>query len=117
VSFAWGINHGSHVTYEAGASARRKDVGNFPLGYAPMWDLVTWAKESACRWFDFGGITSGDRSSQDDPFGGISSFKRSFSDEVVEVGEEWALHPNPVRTSIASFLTSVVRMGRNRGNS
>jgi hypothetical protein len=118
VSFAWGINRGSYTTYEAGASIRRKDLRSLPLGYAPVWDLVVWAKQTASGWFDFGGVTKGDRATPNNPVGGISAFKRSFCNNVVEVGEEWALRPHPVRGAVADLLATATRlaMRKHRGS-
>jgi hypothetical protein len=109
VSFAWGAVHGRYATYEAGAMTRRRELGNTPLGYAPLWDLVCWARESGTSWFDFGGVTPGTEGSVDDPVGGISDFKRSFCDNAIDVGEEWVLLPRPLRASIAQAIGSVVR--------
>jgi hypothetical protein len=117
VSFAWGVTRDGYTTYEAGATLRRKDLGNTSLSYAPVWDLLLWAGNNGSTWFDFGGVTAGAHGSAGDPVGGISAFKRSFCEHVVEVGEEWVLHPHPVRAAIASLITSAARSGlyRNRG--
>jgi hypothetical protein len=112
VSFAWGTARGSYATYEAGAAMRRKDLGSLSLGSAPLWDLVIWARQHSALWFDFGGVTAGRSATANDPVGGISSFKRSFCDNVVDVGEEWVLHPNPLRTSIVDLLKATARLGR-----
>lgn len=92
LAFAWGCNHGDHVQYCAAASTRRTDL-RIPLGYAPAWDLIRWAKDQGASWFDFGGISAG-RLGTDDPVGGISDFKRYFSRVVTRVGEEWAYEPH-----------------------
>ena len=110
VSFAWGVTRGEYTTYEAGATVRRKDLGSTSLGYAPLWDLVVWARANATSWFDFGGVTAGHHASANDPVGGISAFKRSFCQNVVDVGEEWVLHPHPLRSAIASVLGSAARL-------
>jgi len=114
LSFAWGIRRGEDTRYEAGATLRRTDLGSMSLGYAPLWDLVLWAKRSGSKWFDFGGVTPGLRATPDDPLGGISAFKRSFCDNVVDVGEEWVLHPHPVRSTIADIVATAAHIGQPR---
>jgi hypothetical protein len=112
VSFAWGVARGLYVSYEAGATVRRDDLGNMSLSYAAVWDLVSWAKRNSASWFDFGGVTAGLRPTRDDPVGGISAFKRSFCQNVVEVGEEWVLQAHPWRASIADLIGSAARIAR-----
>jgi hypothetical protein len=89
VGFAVGVSHGDVVEYHHAASTRRRE-SNVPLLYAPLWELVRWAKSNGVRWFDFGGVTIGDPTS-DDPLAGISDFKRFFCRTLVEVGGEWVL--------------------------
>jgi hypothetical protein len=104
LAFAWGRNHGDHVDYAVAASTRLTDL-KLPLGYAPAWDLMCWAKRNGAAWFDFGGITAGTRR-DDDPLGGISAFKRYFSGQAVTVAAEWMLEPAPVRATLANLISS-----------
>jgi len=102
VAYAWGCAHGSYASYEAGASARRPELGNTPLGYAPLWELIRWARNLAgVEWFDLGGINAAGAL---DSLAGISRFKRYFSDEAVEVGAEWSLEPHPARAAVARAI-------------
>jgi hypothetical protein len=106
VAFAWGCAHGSHVTYEAGASCRRRDLGSTSLGYAPLWDLITWAREqTSATWFDLGGVKGGIESHSDE-LDGIYEFKRYFSRESVDVGDEWVLEPLRTRAAIARAISA-----------
>jgi lipid II:glycine glycyltransferase (peptidoglycan interpeptide bridge formation enzyme) len=73
--------------------------------YAVVWDLIRWAKENGARFFDFGGITVGSHGSND-PLGGISDFKRYFSERVVEVGAEWSFEPRPLQAYAARMVSS-----------
>jgi hypothetical protein len=109
LGYSWGVVHGDYVTYEAGGSTRRADLGRTPLAYAPLWDLIAWATTTPATWFDFGGVTAGSKAAADDPLGGISDFKRHFSQSVVDVGAEWVFEPRPVRSSIARAVSAVVR--------
>ena len=103
VAFAWGTAHGDHATYSTAASTRRTG-SKVPVGYGPMWDLIRWAKLNGCTWFDLGGITP-EIAGNEDPLRGISDFKQFFSKEVVQVGEEWILEPNPVRGRLSRALS------------
>lgn len=109
LGYSWGAVHGDYVTYEAGGSTRRADLGRTPLAYAPLWDLIAWATTTPATWFDFGGITPGTKATADDPLGGISDFKRHFSQTVVDVGAEWVFEPRPVRSSIARAVSAIAR--------
>ena len=103
VAFAWGTCHGTYATYDAGASARRPDLGNTPLGYAPLWDLVAWARRlPLVTRFDLGGVSTG---GEGDPLDGITEFKRYFSNSVVDVSEEWAFEPAPLRAALARVVS------------
>jgi len=103
VAFAWGCSHGAYATYNAGGSTRGPSVGNVPLSYAPLWDLIMWAKRSTgARMFDLGGVTAND---PEDPRHGITEFKRYFSSDVVDVGEEWTLTTAPIRAAVARVIS------------
>jgi len=104
LAFAWGCGHGDHVQYSRSGSTRATDL-RMPLMYPVVWDLIRWAKTSGARFFDFGGITLGNHES-DDPLGGISDFKRFFSERVVAVGAEWAFEPRPLQAYAAKMMSS-----------
>jgi hypothetical protein len=110
VAFAWGCVNGSYVTYEAGAATRDHGFGNLALAYAPLWDLIVWAKRTGAEWFDFGGVSS--PSASEDPLAGISDFKRFFCERVVEGGEDWILEPRPFRALIARAVRAAARARR-----
>jgi hypothetical protein len=107
LSFAWGCHHGDHAHYATAASTRRTDL-RIPMAYPLAWDLMLWARRNGATTFDFGGITMGS-SGGDDPLGGISDFKRRFTDRVVEVGEEWIFEPSPWRARAARWVSAAVR--------
>lgn len=111
VAFAWGCVNGRYVTYEAGAATRRTSLGNLALAYAPLWDLILWAKRVGATWFDFGGVPAADRVA-DDPLGGIADFKRFFCEDIVEVRDEWMLEPRPFRASVARAVSAAVKRMR-----
>jgi hypothetical protein len=100
LAFAWGCHHGDHVQYCDAGSTRDTGLRNLPLGYPLIWDLILWAKRSGASWFDLGGVTRGRQGDPRDPLGGISDFKRYFSREHVEVGEEWVLDQHSWRARV-----------------
>ena len=104
LGFAWGCRHGESVHYDAAACTRRSDL-NVPMGYPLMWELITWARRQGAHWFDFGGITTGSHGTAD-RLGGISDFKRHFTETVVEVGGEWVLEPRPARAKMAGLVSA-----------
>lgn len=99
VAFVCGHHNGDHCVYADGSSTRKID-SNVSLTYAPVWELIRWALESDCDWFDMGGITLPD-TRDDDPLAGISNFKRYFSEDMMEVGGEWRFHPPGWRGTLA----------------
>ena len=68
-----------------------------------------WAKRGGARFFDFGGVTAGSLAS-DDPLGGISDFKRYFTETLVQVGAEWSYEPRPGRAQAARMVKSASTM-------
>lgn len=104
LAFAWGRAHGDHAEYADSASTRVATV-RAPLSYALAWDLICWARRNGATWFDFGGITRG-HLGDGDPLGGISDFKRFFSNQIAPVGEEWVLEPHYLKAKLAQALSA-----------
>jgi hypothetical protein len=105
VAFVWACANGDHVEYCTTASTRIEG-SRLPLTYALAWDLIRWGKSIGAQWFDFGGVTMGSYDNVADPLAGISDFKRSFSKNVIRVGEEWVLEPHPLRAKFASIVST-----------
>jgi hypothetical protein len=103
VAFSWVCNHGDHGEYRAAGSTRKTDV-RIPFGYLMVWDMIRWAKEMGASWFDMGGVALG--GDDEKALEGISEFKGYFTRELVEVGAEWVLEPNPMMASIAARVSS-----------
>jgi hypothetical protein len=108
LAFAWGCHHGDHVEYRSGG-ATRNTGGRIPLAYGLIWDLIRWAKRTAAQWFDLGGVTVGSLVDGNDALGGISDFKRFFSQTLVNVGEEWVLEPHPLRARLAGAVSALAK--------
>ena len=115
IAFAWGCSHGDAAEYSESGSVRVSDM-KISTSYALLWDLITWARRGGARIFDLGGVTVGNTAS-DDPLGGISDFKRRFSQHEVEVGEQWELISAPIRATIAAAVgrsATFIRSALNR---
>lgn len=103
LAYAWGCHSGDHVFYSEAASTRHTGDLRIPVAYGVMWDLILWAKRTGASVFDMGGITRGTHM-DGDPLGGISDFKRYFSQEVVKVRDEWVLDHHSWRASVAAAI-------------
>ena len=113
VGYVLGYRHGDTIQYSTAACARLSDI-RAPLLYAPTWELMRWGKRNGAQWFDFGGITSGSRATGERS-GGISDFKRYFSEHVTEVGTEMVFSPAPRLSRIAAWISSrISRLERRR---
>jgi hypothetical protein len=109
VAFSWALNHGDHGEYHAAGSTRLTGI-RVKLGYLPVWEMIRWSKGNGADWFDMGGVTL--EGAEDNALEGISSFKRSFSQVVAEVGSEWALEPSPAKAKVASLFSDGARQLR-----
>jgi hypothetical protein len=103
LAYAWGCRSGDAVFYSEAASTRDTGEQKIALAYGVMWDLIRWAKRAGAQLFDFGGVTRGSHG-EDDSLGGISDFKRYFSQQIMEVREEWILDDHTMRARIAGAL-------------
>lgn len=103
LAFAWAVHNGSHAVYTSAACTRRTGL-KVPMTYPLMWDLIAWARRTGASWFDLGGVTAGTLGDTDDRLGGISDFKRTFSKNVVEVGEEYELRAPTLRSRASHWL-------------
>jgi hypothetical protein len=110
LAFAWGCLHGGVGEYSESGSTRADDL-KVSTSYALLWDLIIWARKGGAHTFDLGGVTSGITHSED-PLGGISDFKRRFSQREVEVGAEWELVPRPRRAMVAGLVSGAASVLR-----
>jgi hypothetical protein len=110
---AWSRLHGDHGEYNDAASARSDGLRLSP-GYPLLWDAISWAHERGARWFDLGGITPGGAGTDGDPLGGISDFKRRFSDRAITVAEEWTLDASTAKARVARTVHGAVKRFRDR---
>jgi lipid II:glycine glycyltransferase (peptidoglycan interpeptide bridge formation enzyme) len=70
-------------TYGASANVHREKMPN----YLMQWDMIRWAHDAGCRWYDFRGVSC----TPDDPndkTAGLNRFKRGFNPRFVQyIGE------------------------------
>lgn len=104
LGFTWGCMHGDHAEYRASGAAELQR--RLPISYPLVWDLILWTRDHGGTWFDMGGVSV--QEGADDPFAGISSVKRVFTESVEEVGEEWALEPHVWKSRLARGLGRLV---------
>lgn len=104
VGYVLGVRHGDTVEYRRAASTRIESL-RAPLLYAPTWQLMRWAQEVGAGWFDFGGVGDGSHASGE-ATGGISDFKRYFSDVTTEVGAELTYSPAVYLDTLARAIAS-----------
>lgn len=107
LAYAWGCAHGDHAHYDDAGSTRVTDI-NVSLISPLLWDLIRWAKDQECGWFDMGG-TLPESAGRDDPRAGIDRFKRRFSKDITRIGSEWILEPHPIRASLAATVRTFGR--------
>jgi peptidoglycan pentaglycine glycine transferase (the first glycine) len=115
VAYAWCMHHGDRAEYSHGASARIPGV-TLRILTPVLWELIRWAKQEGARWFDFGGITPGSTGSGD-ALGGVSDFKRGFSKQEIDFGEEWSFEPSPIKAGVARLASSAMERVRKRRRS
>jgi hypothetical protein len=105
LGFVWGWWNGQSASYFAGASSRPSDLRRVQIGYPLVWDLIVWARRAGATWFDLGGVTVGTAGSGD-PVGGISDFKRCFTEQTAEIAEDWVLEPRRLPARLASLVST-----------
>ncbi len=110
LAYAWGCRSGEHVYYSEAASVRQTGEQKLALAYGVMWDLIVWARRTGARFFDFGGITRGTHTDED-PLGGISDFKRYFSQQLIPVREEWVMNRHTKRAALVAAVHQRLRGG------
>ncbi|MDH7602363.1 MAG: peptidoglycan bridge formation glycyltransferase FemA/FemB family protein [Armatimonadota bacterium] len=77
---------GNKAWYVYGASANQHR--NVMPNHLVQWTLISWAKESGCKWYDFRGVSPRRDPRPDDRLQGLNRFKEGFSPRFVEyIGE------------------------------
>lgn len=70
-------------TYGASANVHREKMPN----YLMQWEMIRWARNHGCRWYDFRGVSC-TPDDPDDKTAGLNRFKRGFNPRFVQyIGE------------------------------
>lgn len=103
LGFVLGMLHGDVAEYSHAGSTRDPTV-RVPILYAPTWELMRWARARGARWWDFGGVPALS-APEDDARESIAKFKRYFSTDERDVGEEWVLEPRKAALAAAAAVS------------
>ena len=114
VAFLWCRLHGDHVTYDTAGSERSHTLQGIPVSYPLVWEMLRWGAAHGAQWADLGGVVPAGEGA-DHPAGGISVFKRRFSDLEKEVATEYRFEPHPVLSRSAEVVRRLGRYLRGAG--
>lgn len=90
------IKYGNKVWYLYGGSSN--EHRNLMATYLMQWEMIKWAVESKCEWYDFRGV-SGFKDPKDPQYG-VYKFKKGFNGDFVEFINEMYIVFNPVMNTI-----------------
>lgn len=101
---------GDKAMYTYGASSN--EHRNVMPNHLMQWEMIRWAWESGCKWYDFRGVSPRRDGDEEDHLQGLNRFKEGFSPRFVEyIGEyDMVLSPawywlwNVVRPRMQQFL-------------
>jgi len=106
LGFAWGCLNGTNGEYRAGGTAHSPSL-KVSISHRLLRDLILWSKRNGALWFDMGGVTVGEPDWH--PLHGVSVFKRHFTNNLEDVGEEWSMEPRPMRAALVRWIGGCVR--------
>ena len=86
------ILYGNKVWYLYGGS--KNEHRNLMATYLMQWEMIKWAVEKKCDWYDFRGV-SGFKDPKDPQYG-VYKFKKGFNGDFVEFINELHIVFNPV---------------------
>lgn len=100
-------------TYGASANIHREKMPN----HAMQWEMIRWAHDKGCRWYDFRGVSCSP-DDPDDPTAGLNRFKRGFNPRFVRYIGEYDLPLHAAAywafTKALPGVRSVMRRSRGR---
>ena len=85
------ILYGNKVWYLYGGSSNKHR--NLMPNYLLQWEMIKWALENKCDWYDFRGVSG--FKSENDPQYGVYKFKKGFNPEFMEFINEMYIVYNP----------------------
>ena len=112
------IYYGNKVWYLYGGSSNK--YRNLMPNYLIQWEMIKWAIEKKCDWYDFRGVSG--FKSENDPQYGVYKFKKGFNPEFMEFIDEMNIIYNPfinwafnVSTKVYSSLSLLKGKLKKRG--
>ncbi|MFQ3550179.1 MAG: peptidoglycan bridge formation glycyltransferase FemA/FemB family protein [Armatimonadota bacterium] len=86
------IGNKAWYTYGASSNTHRNVMPNHLM----QWNLIKWAHEKGCKWYDFRGVSpKNTNNEEDDRLKGLNRFKEGFSPRFVEYIGEYDLVLSP----------------------
>ena len=77
---------GDKAMYTYGASNNKHR--NLMPNHGMQWEMIKWAKENDCKWYDFRGVSPKKEKDESDKLSGLNRFKEGFNPRFVEyIGE------------------------------
>lgn len=93
------ILYGNKVWYLYGGSSNKHR--NLMPNYLLQWEMIKWALENKCDWYDFRGVSG--FKSENDPQYGVYKFKKGFNPVFMEFIDEMYIVYNPIVNAIFNF--------------
>ena len=97
------ILYGNKVWYLYGGSSNKHR--NLMPNYLLQWEMIKWALENKCDWYDFSGVSG--FKSENDPQYGVYKFKKGFNPVFIEFIDEMYIVYNPFINAIFNFTKGV----------
>lgn len=96
IATAFPILYGNKVWYLYGGSIN--EHRNLMATYLMQWEMIKWAVQNKCDWYDFRGV-SGFKNSKDPQYG-VYKFKKGFNGEIIEFINEMYIVFDPIMNTI-----------------
>ena len=95
------IYYGNKVWYLYGGSSN--EHRNLMPNYLIQWEMIKWAIENECDWYDFRGVSG--FKNENDPQYGVYKFKKGFNPEFMEFINEMYVVYNPFINAMFNIST------------
>lgn len=97
------ILYGNKVWYLYGGSSNKHR--NLMPNYLIQWEMIKWALENKCDWYDFRGISG--FKDENDPQYGVYKFKKGFNPTFMEFVNEMYIIYNPLTNAIFNISKTI----------
>ena len=99
------ILYGNKVWYLYGGSTN--EHRNLMATYLMQWEMIKWAVNSKCEWYDFRGV-SGFKDPKDPQYG-VYKFKKGFNGDFIEFINEMYIVFNPIMNTIFNISEAIYK--------